>query len=98
MVRYFCKGSTRFRPWTTSFLNLFQDLSENLSSNPKRFYDGKSLSSAVHDISQSGINLNHDFENISKSNFQLNRVLTLASLNKRNFFSFRLQNSQFILP
>ena len=44
------------------FLIYIKDLSDNLSSNPKLFADDTSLFSAVHDINQSGINLNDDLE------------------------------------
>ena len=47
------------------FLIYINDLSDNLSSNPKLFADDTSLFSVVHDINQSGINLNDDLEKIS---------------------------------
>ena len=46
------------------------DLSDNLSSNHKLFADDTSLFSVVHDINQSGINLNDDLEKISNRAFQ----------------------------
>ena len=47
------------------FLIYINNLSDNLSWNPKLFADDTSLFSVVHDISQSGINLNDDSEKIS---------------------------------
>ena len=47
------------------FLIYINDLSDNLSSNPKLFADDTSLFSVLHDINQSGINLNDDLEKIS---------------------------------
>ena len=46
------------------------DLSNNLSSNPKLFADDTLLFSTVHDINQYGINLNDDLEKISSWAFQ----------------------------
>ena len=57
MVKYVCSGSSRVDSWTASFLNFL-----NLSSNPKLFPYETSLFSVVHDINQSGINLNDDLE------------------------------------
>ena len=42
------------------FLIYINDLPDNLSSNPELFADDTSLFSIVHDINQSGINLNDD--------------------------------------
>ena len=47
------------------FLIYINDLPDNLSSNPKLFVDDISLFSVEHDINQSGINLNDDWEKIS---------------------------------
>ena len=47
------------------FLIYINDLSDNLSSNPKLFVDDTSLFLAVYDINQSGINLNDNLEKIS---------------------------------
>ena len=46
------------------------DLSHNLSSNRSLFPDETSLFSVMHDINQSGINLNDDLEKISNWTFQ----------------------------
>ena len=53
------------------FLIYINDLSDNLSSNTKLFADDASLSWLVHDINQSGIDLNVDLEKISNCIFQL---------------------------
>ena len=45
-------------------------MSDNLSSNPKLFADDTSLFSFVHDINQSGINLNDNLEKICNWGFQ----------------------------
>ena len=42
------------------FLIYINDLSDNLSSNTKLFADDTSLFLVVHDMNQSGINLNDD--------------------------------------
>ena len=52
------------------FLIYINDLPDNLSSNPKLFADDISLFSVEHDINQSGINLNDDWEKISNWAFQ----------------------------
>ena len=52
------------------FLIYINDLPDNLSSNPKLFVDDISLFSVEHDINQSGINLNDDWEKISNWAFQ----------------------------
>ena len=52
------------------FLIYINDLSSNLSSNPKLFADDTTLFSVVHDVNQSGINLNDDLEKISNWAFQ----------------------------
>ena len=52
------------------FLIYVNDLPDNLSSNSKLFADDNSLFSVVHDINQSGINLNHELEKISNWAFQ----------------------------
>ena len=46
------------------------DLSHNLSSNHNLFADETSLFPVMHDINQSGINLNDDLEKISNWTFQ----------------------------
>ena len=65
MVKYFCRGPARINPGTLLFLIYINDLSDNLSSNPKLFADDTSHFSILHDINQSGINLNDDLEKIS---------------------------------
>ena len=65
MVKYFCRDPTRINPGTLLFLIYINDLSDNLSSNPKLFADDTSHFSILHDINQSGINLNDDLEKIS---------------------------------
>ena len=52
------------------FLIYINDLSDNLSSNPKLFADDTSFFSVVRDINQSGINLNDDLKKISNWAFQ----------------------------
>ena len=52
------------------FLIYINDLSD-LSSNPKLFADDTSLFSVVHDINQSGINLNDDLEEINNCGFPM---------------------------
>ena len=52
------------------FLIYINDLSNNLSSNPKLFADDTSLFSVVHDTNQSGVNFNDDLEKISSWAFQ----------------------------
>ena len=52
------------------FLIYMNELSDNLSSNPKLFADDTSLFSVVHDINQSGINLIDDLEKINSWAFQ----------------------------
>ena len=47
------------------------DISNNLSSNHKLFADDTSLFSVVHDINQSGINLNDDLEEINNCGFPM---------------------------
>ena len=52
------------------FLIYINDLTDSLRSNPKLFDDDTSLFSVVHDINQSGINLNDDLEKVSNWAFQ----------------------------
>ena len=52
------------------FLIYINDLFDNLSSNPKRFADDTLLFSVVHDVYQSGINVNDDLEKINSWAFQ----------------------------
>ena len=52
------------------FLIYINDLSNNLSPNLKLFADDTSLFSVVHDMKQSGINLNDALEKITNWAFQ----------------------------
>ena len=75
------------------FLIYINDLSDNLSSNPKLFADDTSLFSVVPDMNQSGINLNDDLEKISNWDFQWKMSCNL-DINKQAqevIFSRRLQ-------
>ena len=47
------------------FLIYISNLSDNLSSNPKLFADDNSLFLVVHDVNQSGVNLNDDLEKVN---------------------------------
>ena len=80
----------------TSFLIAYiNDLSDNLSSNPELFPDDTSLFLVVHDINQSGINLNDDLDKISKWAFQWKMSFN-PDTNKQAqefIFSRRLQRS-----
>ena len=70
-------------------------MSDNLSSNPKLFADDTSLFPVVHDINQSGINLNDDLEKISNWAFQWEMSFN-PDINKQAqevIFSRRLQKS-----
>ena len=58
-----CRGPAVLGPLL--FLICINDLSNNLSSNPKLFPDDISFFSVVHDTKKSGINLNNDLEKIS---------------------------------
>ena len=66
----------------------------NLSSDPKLFPDDTFLFSIVHDINQSGINLNDDLEKLSKWAFQQKMSFNL-DINKQAqvIFSHKLQKS-----
>ena len=78
------------------FLIYINDLPDNLSSNPKLFVDDISLFSVEHDINQSGINLNDDWEKISNwavqwkmsfnpdTNKQVQEVIFSRNLRKSN--------------
>ena len=71
------------------FLIYINDLSDNLSSNPKLFVDDTSLFLVVHDVNESGTNLYDDLEKISNWAFQWKmRVSTLILINKRKKLSF----------
>ena len=77
------------------FLIYFNNLSNNLSSNSKLFADDTSLFSVVHDINQSGINLNDDLEKISNWAFQWKMSFN-PDINKQVqevIFSRKLQKS-----
>ena len=70
MVKYFCRGSTKHDPGTLLFLIYINDLSDNLSSNPKLLAYDTLLFSVVCDKNQSGIDWNDDLESISNWAFQ----------------------------
>ena len=79
------------------FLIYINDLSDNLSSNPKLFVDDTSLFLAVYDINQSGINLNDNLEKISSWAFQWKMSLN-PDINKQAqevIFSRKLQKSNY---
>ena len=60
-------GPTRVNPGTTSFLNLYLT---TYPAIPKLLADDTSLFLVVHDINQSGINLNDNLEKISNWAFE----------------------------
>ena len=68
-------------------------MSDNLSLNTKLFADDASLSWVVHDINQSGIDLNDDLEKISNWIFQLKMSFNLNKLAQVVIFSRILQKS-----
>ena len=77
------------------FLIYINDLSDNLSSNPKLFADDTSLFSVVHDTNQSGINLNDNLEKIGNWAFKWKMNLN-PDINKQAqevIFSRKLQKS-----
>ena len=79
------------------FLIYINDLSDNLSSNPKLFADDTSVFSVVLDINQSGINLNDDLEKIRNWDFQWKMSFN-PDINKQTqevTFSRRLQKSKY---
>ena len=71
MVKYFCRVSQGSILAQLLFLIYINDLSNNLSSNPKLFDDDTSLFWTVHDINQSGINLNDDLEKNKQLGFPM---------------------------
>ena len=75
------------------FLIYINDLPDNLSSYTKLFADDASLSWVVHDINQSGIDLNVDLEKISNWIFQLKMSFNLNKLAQVVIFSRVLQKS-----
>ena len=52
MTKYFFRAPTRSVLGSLIFLIYVNELSDNLSSNPKLFADDTSLFSVVHDINQ----------------------------------------------
>ena len=70
------------------FLIYINDLTDSLRSNPKLFDDDTSLFSVVHDINQSGINLNDDLEKVSNWAFQWKMSFSPDITNKRKKLSF----------
>ena len=77
------------------FLIYINDLPDNLSSYTKLFADDASLSWVVHDINQSGIDLNVDLEKISNWIFQLKMSFNpdVNKLAQVDIFSRILQKS-----
>ena len=75
------------------FLIYIKDLSNNLSSNPKLFADDSFLFLVVHDINQSGINLNDDLEKIS--NWAFHWKMSFNKQTQEIIFSRRLQKSNY---
>ena len=63
----FLSGFLNGRP--ILLLIYINNLSDNVSSNPKHFVDGTSLFSVVHDINQSEITLNDYFQKESSWSF-----------------------------
>ena len=77
------------------FLTYINDLSNNLSSNAKLFADDTSLFLVVHDMNQSGINLNDDLGKKSNWTFQW-KMSFIPNINKQEekvIFSCKLQKS-----
>ena len=77
------------------FLTYINDLSNNLSSNAKLFADDTSLFLVVHDMNQSGINLNDDLGKKSNWTFQW-KMSFIPDINKQEekvIFSCKLQKS-----
>ena len=64
------------------FLTYINDLSNNLSSNAKLFADDTSLFLVVHDMNQSGINLNDDLGKKSNWTFQW-KMSFIPDINKQ---------------
>ena len=95
MVKYFCWGPTKSILGRLLFLIYINDLPDNLSSNPELFADYTSLLSVVHDINHSGINLNHDLENVSNWAFQWKMSFNpdIDKQAQEVIFSRRLQKS-----
>ena len=65
MVKYFCRFFTRLDACIT-FLIYIKDLCDNLSSNLNLFAEETWLFTVVHDMNQSGINLNDDLKKKSE--------------------------------
>ena len=61
---------TRINSWSSFYLNIYNDLSDNLISNPELFADDTSLFLLVQDITLSAKNLNDDLKKINKWAFQ----------------------------
>ena len=77
------------------FLIYINNLSDNLSSNAKLFADDTSLFLVVHDMNQSGINLNDDLGKKSNWTFQW-KMSFIPDINKQEekvIFSCKLQKS-----
>ena len=91
---FLLQGSHKGRSWDP-FLIHINDLSNNLSSNPQLFADDTSLFSVVHDITESAINFNDDFEKISNWAFRW-KMSFKPDINKQAqevIFSLKLRKS-----
>ena len=77
------------------FLIYINHLSNNLSSNPKPFADETSIFSAVHNINQSGINLNDDLKKKTTRFFNGKWISTLTLIKKAQEVIFSWKSSEF---
>ena len=59
------RSSSKFYPWTFTFLIYINDLPDNLTSNPKLFTDDTSLFSTVIDPNGTANQISIDLHNIS---------------------------------
>ena len=65
-----CWSSTRIYSGSIIILNLYNDLSDNLTSNAKLFADDTSLFSVVNDVNTSAKELNDDLKKDNDLDFQ----------------------------
>ena len=63
--KYYGRGDPRFNFTALFFLIYINDLSKNLSSNPKLFADDRALFSVVHNLNISTNNLSEDLRKIN---------------------------------
>ena len=63
-------SSTRIYSGSIIILNLYNDLSDNLTSNAKLFADDTSLFSVVNDVNTSAKELNDDLKKDNDLDFQ----------------------------